>query len=114
MSKLGILYPGEMGVSIAASAINNRHQVHWLSQGRSDKTRARAEKYDLIEIGSPIEFCQICELIISICPPHASEDVARSVIESGYSKVCIWMPMQFLLTGRSSLDKCWKPMRFNL
>jgi 3-hydroxyisobutyrate dehydrogenase-like beta-hydroxyacid dehydrogenase len=84
MSKVGILYPGEMGVSIAASAINNRHQVYWLSQGRSNKTRARAEKYNLIEIDSPIEFCQICELVISICPPHASEEVARSVIESGF------------------------------
>jgi len=84
MSKIGILYPGEMGVSIAASAINNHHQVYWLSQGRSDKTRARAEKYHLIEINSPIEFCKICELVISICPPHASEDVARSVIKSKF------------------------------
>jgi len=84
MSKVGILYPGEMGVSIAASAINNQHQVYWLSQGRSKKTRARAEKFDLIEIDSPIEFCQICELVISICPPHASEEVARSVVESGF------------------------------
>jgi 3-hydroxyisobutyrate dehydrogenase-like beta-hydroxyacid dehydrogenase len=84
MSKIGILYPGEMGISIAASAINNGHQVFWLSQGRSDQTRSRAEKYHLIEISSLTEFCQICEIVISICPPHAAEEVAQSVMERSF------------------------------
>jgi 3-hydroxyisobutyrate dehydrogenase-like beta-hydroxyacid dehydrogenase len=84
MSKIGILYPGEMGISIAASAINNGHQVYWPSQARSDKTRARAEKYDLIKIDSLSQFCQTCEAIISICPPHAAEEVAQSVIGAGF------------------------------
>src|SRR6266540_6439402 len=84
MSKIGILHPGEMGISIAAAAINNGHQVYWMSGGRSDKTRARAEKYNLIEINSLVEFCQTCEFIFSICPPHAAEKVAESVIESGF------------------------------
>ncbi len=84
MSQLGILHPGEMGISIAASAINSGHQVCWLSQDRSDKTRARAEKYQLIEIDSLFQFCRICEMVISICPPHAADEVARSVVESGF------------------------------
>jgi 3-hydroxyisobutyrate dehydrogenase-like beta-hydroxyacid dehydrogenase len=84
MSKIGILHPGEMGISIAASAINIGHQVYWSSEGRSDKTRARAERYDLREIDSLAEFCQTCEMIISVCPPHAAEEVAASVSESGF------------------------------
>lgn len=84
MSKIGILHAGEMGISIAASAINNGHHVFWMSQSRSDKTRARAEKYDLIEIDSLFRFCQISEMIISVCPPHAAEEVARSVLEAGF------------------------------
>ena len=84
MSKIGILHPGEMGVSIAASAINNGHQVYWVSEGRSDKTRARAEKYNLIESSSFSQFCQTCEIILSICPPHAAEEVAKSVSEAGF------------------------------
>ena len=48
MSKIGILHPGEMGVSVAAAALNNGHAVHWLPQGRSGKTRERAEKFNLI------------------------------------------------------------------
>src|SRR5690242_21247712 len=84
MSKIGILHPGEMGVSIAASALKNGHQVYWMSQGRGNKTRAQAEQYNLIEVDSLAEFCQTCELIFSICPPHAADEVARSVIKSGF------------------------------
>ena len=84
MTKIGILHPGEMGISIAASAINNGHQVYWLSEGRSDKTRARAEQQRLIELDSLFQFCQTCEIIISVCPPHASEEVAKSVSEAEF------------------------------
>lgn len=84
MSKIGILHPGEMGISIAASAINNGNQVYWVSQGRSDKTRARAEKHNLVEFDSLAQLCETCEIIISICPPHAAEEVAGSVMEAGF------------------------------
>jgi 3-hydroxyisobutyrate dehydrogenase-like beta-hydroxyacid dehydrogenase len=84
MSKIGILHPGEMGISIAASAINSGHQVYWLSQNRSDQTRTRAEKFNLLEIDPLFEFCRTCEIIISICPPHAAEEVASSVNKTGF------------------------------
>lgn len=84
MTKIGILHPGEMGISIAASAIKTGHQVYWLSRGRSDKTRARAESHDLREIDSLSEFCRTCDVILSICPPHAAEEVAQSVSESKF------------------------------
>lgn len=79
MTKIGILHPGEMGISIAASAMNSGHPVYWVSEGRSEHTRRRAEKHNLIELKSLTEVCRTCEVIISICPPHASEEVARSV-----------------------------------
>ena len=82
MKKIGVLNPGEMGISLAASAMNSGHQVYWLSEGRSDKTRARAEKYGLIEINSLFRLCQTCEVIISICPPVAAEGIAGSVSEA--------------------------------
>jgi 3-hydroxyisobutyrate dehydrogenase-like beta-hydroxyacid dehydrogenase len=84
MSKIGILHPGQMGISVAASAIKNGHQVYWTSAGRSDKTRAHAEKYELIEAPSVSELCQVSEIIISVCPPHVAEDVARSVLETRF------------------------------
>jgi 3-hydroxyisobutyrate dehydrogenase-like beta-hydroxyacid dehydrogenase len=84
MNKIGIMHPGEMGISIAASAMYNGHQVYWISGDRSNKTRTRAEKHNLIEINSLVEFCQTCEFIFSICPPHAAEEIAQSAIEAGF------------------------------
>jgi 3-hydroxyisobutyrate dehydrogenase-like beta-hydroxyacid dehydrogenase len=84
MSKIGILHPGEMGISIAASAIHSEHEVYWASPGRSSKTQRRAEQYELLEVPSLAQLCQTCEIILSVCPPHAAEDVARSVVETGF------------------------------
>jgi 3-hydroxyisobutyrate dehydrogenase-like beta-hydroxyacid dehydrogenase len=84
MSKIGLLHPGEMGISVAVSAINNGHQVYWMSRGRSEHTRVRAEKQGLIEVDSLFEFSQSCEIILSICPPHAAEEIAKSVLETKF------------------------------
>ena len=84
MSIIGILHPGEMGISIAVSAINSGHQVYWLSQNRSDKTRQRAEEQNLIETKLVSELCQVCDFIICVCPPDAAEDVARLVVNGGF------------------------------
>ena len=84
MTKIGILHPGEMGVSIAASAFNSGHQVYWVSEGRSNKTRLRAEKHNLIEVASLSQLCQTSNIIFSVCPPHSAEDIANSVVEHGF------------------------------
>lgn len=84
MTKIGILHPGEMGISIAVSAINSGNQVYWTSEGRSQKTRLRAEKHNLQDAGSISELCQNSEVVFSVCPPHSAEDVAKSVIEQGF------------------------------
>ena len=84
MTEIGILHPGEMGVSIAASATNNGNEVYWVSENRSEKTRVRAKEHHLTEVKSLGQLCQTCEVIFSVCPPHAAEEVANSVIESGF------------------------------
>jgi 3-hydroxyisobutyrate dehydrogenase-like beta-hydroxyacid dehydrogenase len=84
MTKIGILHPGEMGVSVAASAIHSRHEVYWVSDGRSKLTRLRAEKHHLFEVGSIDDLCNTVEIILSVCPPHAAEGVAKSVIAQGF------------------------------
>jgi 3-hydroxyisobutyrate dehydrogenase-like beta-hydroxyacid dehydrogenase len=89
MKKIGILHPGEMGISVAASAMNSGHQVYWVSTGRSEQTRQRAEKQTLVELQSLSELCQICEIILSICPPHAAEELARSVITEKYRGIYV-------------------------
>ena len=77
---IGVINPGDMGVSIAASAVHNGHHVYWASQGRSADTRKRAEENHLIDAGTLEEVCKQCSIILSVVPPSASEEVAEQVI----------------------------------
>jgi 3-hydroxyisobutyrate dehydrogenase-like beta-hydroxyacid dehydrogenase len=81
---IGILHPGEMGISVAASAMNSGHEVAWASEGRGEKTRARAQKYNLKDAGTLAELCKTCSVMFCVCPPHAAEEVARQVIAQGF------------------------------
>jgi len=86
MSELiGIISPGNMGVSIAASAINNGHHVYWASQGRSEATRKRAEEHHLIDVGTLQELCKTCSIILSVIPPSIAERVADEVIAQKFT-----------------------------
>src|SRR5258708_39184284 len=81
---IGILHPGAMGISIAASAVNNGHTVYWVSEGRSQASRARAEKHRLRDAETLAALCAQCDIILSVCPPHAAEDAARQVITQNF------------------------------
>src|SRR5262245_2954284 len=82
--RIGFLHPGEMGVSIAASAQNSGNEVYWASEGRSPATRIRAEKLGLRDAGTLANLCATCAIVVSVCPPHAAESVAEQVIASGF------------------------------
>ena len=84
MTDIGIINPGEMGISIAASLASNGHRVYWASDGRSQSSRQRAAQHQLIDLGSLDALCSRSEIIVSVCPPHAAAAVARAVIESGF------------------------------
>ena len=84
MSKIGIINPGAMGISIAASAQAGGHDVYWASAGRSADTRQRAEQRNLLELESLAELCAVCDVMLCVCPPHAAAAVAESVIDAGF------------------------------
>ena len=77
--KIGILHPGQMGISVAASAQKSGYPVYWISAGRSSQTAARAAEFGLLDAGGLATLCRTVDLIISICPPHAAETVAAEV-----------------------------------
>ena len=84
MTCIGILYPGEMGISVAASAQNGGNQVCWASQSRSAATRERATKYGLRDLHTLPALCAESSILLSVCPPHAAENVANDVRACGF------------------------------
>jgi 3-hydroxyisobutyrate dehydrogenase-like beta-hydroxyacid dehydrogenase len=76
---VGFLHPGAMGISLAASAQNSDHAVYWASEGRSQQTHERAAKYELQDARTLDALCAVCDVVVSVCPPHAAEEVAAQV-----------------------------------
>ena len=82
---VGIIHPGNMGVSVAASARAGGHDVRWASQGRSLQTQKRAEQVGLRDAGTLAALCESCTVLLSVCPPHAAEEVAEQVLALGFA-----------------------------
>jgi 3-hydroxyisobutyrate dehydrogenase-like beta-hydroxyacid dehydrogenase len=105
---VGILHPGEMGISVAASIKNSDREVFWVSEGRSEKTLARAAKYELTDASCLQSLCDQCDIIFSVCPPHAAEDVAAQVIECSFSGMYVdanaISPQRSISIGKTLVD----------
>jgi hypothetical protein len=66
-----------MGAAVGRVLQGNGHEVLWASEGRSEATRARAASFR--DAGSVAALADEAELVLSICPPHAALDVARTL-----------------------------------
>ncbi len=85
--QVGVLHPGEMGVTIAQSLADAGHQVLWHSTGRSEATRRRANSF--IACDSLSELASRADYIVSICPPHAAKELADAVVALDFDGVYI-------------------------
>ena len=77
---VGLLHPGEMGAALGAALRERGETVLWASAGRSPATAERAESAGLEDAGDVAELCRRCEILLSVCPPHAALDVAREAL----------------------------------
>jgi 3-hydroxyisobutyrate dehydrogenase-like beta-hydroxyacid dehydrogenase len=86
---IGLLHPGEMGSAVGARLREVGHDVGWASEGRGAATKARAEAAGLVDAGTPADLVRASDVLFSICPPHAAQDVARSVAAAGFAGVYV-------------------------
>jgi len=87
MRRIGLIHPGAMGASVGAAARSNNHTVLWASTGRTASTWARARRAKLEDAGTVSELVKASEIVLSVCPPHAAEEVASEVAHLGFSGV---------------------------
>jgi len=64
-----------MGAAVGALLVEQGHEVVWNPDGRSDATARRAAAAGLTGAEDPDH----ADVILSVCPPHAALDVARSL-----------------------------------
>jgi 3-hydroxyisobutyrate dehydrogenase-like beta-hydroxyacid dehydrogenase len=84
---VGVLHPGDMGAAVAGMLSARGETVLWASAGRSAATAERAEAAGLEDAGDADEVCRRCEILLSICPPHAALDVAQAA--SGFAGIYV-------------------------
>jgi 3-hydroxyisobutyrate dehydrogenase-like beta-hydroxyacid dehydrogenase len=73
-----------MGAALATQLVGLGRRVLWCSDGRSPATRARAEAAGLEECARLADLLATAQIILSVCPPQGAEDVARTVVGSGF------------------------------
>jgi 3-hydroxyisobutyrate dehydrogenase-like beta-hydroxyacid dehydrogenase len=76
---VGLLHPGEMGAALGGLLRATDVPVLWASDGRSAESARRAAEAGLEDVGSLESLVARCDVLLSVCPPHAALDVARSV-----------------------------------
>jgi len=81
MTKVGLLFPGEMGAAVGAAADAD---VVWASDGRSAETLARAAEGGFRDVGTLEALAAESEIVLSVCPPGIAEEVARAVAAAGF------------------------------
>ncbi|MFI2618502.1 DUF1932 domain-containing protein [Streptomyces sp. NPDC018584] len=89
MTTVTLLHPGAMGAAVAAQAVAAGHEVLWVPEGRSDATRRRAKDAGATACDSLDEALARSEIVLSICPPQAAEDVATTVADHAFSGVYV-------------------------
>ena len=85
---IGLLHPGEMGASVGAAA-RGRVEVLWASRDRSAATRRRAEDAGLVDAGDLDSVAGQCDVVLSVCPPHAALDLAARIAEAGFAGIYV-------------------------
>jgi len=83
---VALLHPGEMGAAIGAALVDTGEQVHWASAGRTGATRERAHRAGLVDDGDLETLLSHCNLVVSVCPPHAALEVASEVAAAAKEK----------------------------
>src|SRR5688572_13160458 len=68
-----------MGAALGSVLRERGHEVVWASEGRSGETRARADTAGLRDVGTAADVAEASDVILSVCPPHAAEEVAGTV-----------------------------------
>jgi 3-hydroxyisobutyrate dehydrogenase-like beta-hydroxyacid dehydrogenase len=73
-----------MGAAVGRCLCDRGHVVLWASAGRGSATSARAAAAGLIDADTVTEIASRCDVIVSVCPPHAALEVAREVAGAGF------------------------------
>jgi len=89
MTTLTLLHPGAMGAKIGAQAARAGARVLYVPTGRGPASVGRAREAGLEAAESLGSALAVSDLVLSVCPPHAAEDVAHEVLGHAFRGVYV-------------------------
>ncbi len=81
---VALLHPGEMGAAVGGCLARRGIRVLYAAAGRSSESIARAKAGGLQDGGTVQSIVRDSQIVLSICPPHAALDVARTTAAAGF------------------------------
>jgi len=87
---VAIVHPGAMGAALGSvlTAVSDR-PVLWAGEGRTPDSTRRAAAAGLRDVGTLSALCAQAEIVVSVCPPGAAEEVATAVVKTGFEGLYI-------------------------
>lgn len=82
---VGLMHPGQMGVTIGAAMRSAGHRVVWASSGRGASSAERAKEAGLEDVVTLAAMSAQCDAIVSVCPPEFAVQVAEQVAQTGFA-----------------------------
>jgi 3-hydroxyisobutyrate dehydrogenase-like beta-hydroxyacid dehydrogenase len=89
VTTVGLLHPGAMGVVLGEQLRRAGCDVRWASEGRGAATTARAEAAALHDDRTLEVLVGASDVVLSVCPPAAAEDVAKVVAAVGFTGIFV-------------------------
>ncbi|GAB3811685.1 DUF1932 domain-containing protein [Kribbella italica] len=86
--RVAVFHPGAMGSQLAAQLVAAGHEVHWVPEGRSTASVARAEAAGLIG-SSYDEAVGGAEVVLCSCAPQGAVAIAEEVGRSGFAGIYV-------------------------
>jgi 3-hydroxyisobutyrate dehydrogenase-like beta-hydroxyacid dehydrogenase len=86
---VGLLHPGRMGAAVGHQLAGAGSRVVWCPDGRSAGTAERADVAGLEPVAGLAGLAAASDVLISLCPPAAAEDVAKAVAATGYDGIFV-------------------------
>ena len=89
MTTITLLHPGAMGSAVGHQARRAGAEVIWVPVGRSVATKDRAESAGLATMPDLVSALDQSDVVLSICPPSAAEEVASMVAARHFKGVYV-------------------------
>ena len=108
MAVVGIYSPGAMGSTVAYSCSLYGHECIWASEGRSDETRNRAEKFGIRDILTLDALIENSEFLFCVAKNFDPFELGREIVSKNFKGTYIDLNAMWADSNDTDLEKIFE------